>query len=911
MFIEKVTAVAFAGLESREIEYTRGFNVVWGLNESGKSSFHEATTTLLVGRAPGNRTKVARAFKNRFYPWDGDDWTVSGFVVTKDGMRYQIVQDLGRESATVENAATGVSVADFHSGGMFDGAKLVGLERDTFRQVAQIRQADILSIANGELGGLQDYLQRVATSRTVNDSTTEQAINNVASFQKETVGSELAKSKPLRKSRSDHDQAIEIQNAARHSSTIQEQLDEKSANAKAHLLGLNVEEQVAIAVQARIDAEQAAAELATIETLANGIDTDAAEPAADSDIVSSTRKALTLYRARSVPAPLAGRSAAELREEIAAIPSAPNGPTEMPTSVVVARNRLREAKASHAAHLEDEPSEFLAPHVGDLGSAELLSIASVLDEQLPPEPNQERNALTQAQEDLDQARRNSTYSPVGIGLLALGVVLALIGLIVEPISAVVGVLIAVFGFSQLNQADQKGIDNAQRILSERSNELAQKDLGFSAAINRRSEMEARCHSAGVDPEPVVLRELAQQLTAVEVRNNEISRWQARLLRESEDLDSAAQNLHGQLEGLDISADSADISGLLGAVEELEVRCRRNSDAGLSSGARPAMEEALADRVKAEAAHAEAVESLETIETELVAVASSLDLTADTHEVASVSVEAWIATQEELALKAQENAATDGELSGLLNGRTIESVRSAASSAEELARDLCADIDPALLDGSHDRRPINVIRDDISAATIQSAETQTLANEHRAKITSVAEATAEVERTRAVMERWQKLSDLAEKASSILQEAKQQVHNNIAPLIAEPLSKDINQITDGRYSSVKVDPDSLEVKVDTPAGLRSSASLSHGTAELLYLALRVRVLDLVTNDEPCPLLLDDATVHADEERTERILELLLEASRNSQVILYTQEESVRTWAEHQPEVNLISLDRPAA
>ena len=911
MFIEKVTAVAFAGLESREIEYTRGFNVVWGLNESGKSSFHEATTTLLVGRAPGNRTNVARAFKNRFYPWDGDDWTVSGFVVTKDGMRYQIVQDLGRESATAENAATGVSVSDFHNGGMFDGAKLVGLERDTFRQVAQIRQADILSIANGEVGELQDYLLRVATSRTVNDSTTEQAINNIASFQKDSVGSERSPSKPLRQSRSDHDQAIENQNAARHASAIQEQLDEESANAKAYLHRLNLEEQVAIAAEARTSAEHAAEELATIETLASDIQADPSGAAADPDIVSSATRTLTLYQARSTPAPLTGRNAAELREEIASIPPAPTGPTEVPTAVVVARNRLREANTSHASHVEDQPSEFSAPHTGGLRSAELLSIASGLEEQLPPEPIHEREAIAQAQEDLDRASGSTNYNPAGIGLLALAVLVALIGLIVEPISAVIGVLIGAFGFSQLNQIDHRSIDEARRILDERSNEFAQKNVAFSAATKRRSEIEARCHSAGIEPEPLVLRELAQQLNSAEVNDNEVSRWKARLVREREDLESAAHNLQGQLEGLGFSTDSADIDALLGAVDELEVSCRRNSDAVLASGTRSAMEEALADRVEAEATHAEAVESVERIERELVTIASRLGLTADTHRQASESLEAWIAAQEQLTLQAQDLAETDAELSGMLNGRTIESVRSDAASADELARDLCAGIDPMLLDESHDRRPIDEIRDDISRATANSAETQTIASEHRAKITSVAEATAEVERTRAVMERWQKLSDLAAKASLILQEAKQQVHNNIAPLIAEPLSKDINQITDGRYSSVKVDPDSLEVKVDTPAGLRSSASLSHGTAELLYLALRVRVLDLVTNDEPCPLLLDDATVHADEERTERILELLLEVSRNSQVILYTQEESVRRWAEAEQDVNLISLDRPAA
>lgn len=54
--------------------------------------------------------------------------------------------------------------------------------------------------------------------------------------------------------------------------------------------------------------------------------------------------------------------------------------------------------------------------------------------------------------------------------------------------------------------------------------------------------------------------------------------------------------------------------------------------------------------------------------------------------------------------------------------------------------------------------------------------------------------------------------------------------------------------------------------------------------------------LTTKGEVCPLILDDATVHCDHERKMAVLETLHTLSADRQVIVFTQEDSVRAWAE---------------
>jgi uncharacterized protein YhaN len=119
------------------------------------------------------------------------------------------------------------------------------------------------------------------------------------------------------------------------------------------------------------------------------------------------------------------------------------------------------------------------------------------------------------------------------------------------------------------------------------------------------------------------------------------------------------------------------------------------------------------------------------------------------------------------------------------------------------------------------------------------------------------------------------------------------------------------VTGGRYTDVTVNPTSLHVEVcGSTRHWRSADLLSYGTAEQVYLLLRVALADHLTRGhDTCPLLLDDVTVHADGARTRDILDLLLHISTERQIVVFTQEEQVAVWA-HQyltgPEHAIVNL-----
>ena len=113
-----------------------------------------------------------------------------------------------------------------------------------------------------------------------------------------------------------------------------------------------------------------------------------------------------------------------------------------------------------------------------------------------------------------------------------------------------------------------------------------------------------------------------------------------------------------------------------------------------------------------------------------------------------------------------------------------------------------------------------------------------------------------------------------------------------------MGRRLSQITGGRYSEVRVDPENLNIRVRLPDGTFQLAELlSHGTAEQVYLLLRVAMAERLTKpEEVCPLILDDVTVQSDGERTRCILETFLTISTERQIILFSQEDDVLAWAE---------------
>ena len=128
----------------------------------------------------------------------------------------------------------------------------------------------------------------------------------------------------------------------------------------------------------------------------------------------------------------------------------------------------------------------------------------------------------------------------------------------------------------------------------------------------------------------------------------------------------------------------------------------------------------------------------------------------------------------------------------------------------------------------------------------------------------------------------------EMAIATLREANDEMQQRFAPELGRRAGEIMARLTGGRYAALSFSREldaSAKREGDTVA--HEKAFLSEGTADQLYLALRLAICELALPEGcSCPIILDDALVNFDDERMGYALELLEEMAEKRQIILFS-------------------------
>ena len=100
--------------------------------------------------------------------------------------------------------------------------------------------------------------------------------------------------------------------------------------------------------------------------------------------------------------------------------------------------------------------------------------------------------------------------------------------------------------------------------------------------------------------------------------------------------------------------------------------------------------------------------------------------------------------------------------------------------------------------------------------------------------------------------------------------------------------DLERLTGGRYRRVRVDDETLDIRVFAPerGDWVGVEDLSQGTLDQVYLAARLGLVRLVTQDRRPPMVFDDPFVTFDDDRAGRAVAVLRELASDFQVIYLT-------------------------
>lgn len=121
------------------------------------------------------------------------------------------------------------------------------------------------------------------------------------------------------------------------------------------------------------------------------------------------------------------------------------------------------------------------------------------------------------------------------------------------------------------------------------------------------------------------------------------------------------------------------------------------------------------------------------------------------------------------------------------------------------------------------------------------------------------------------------------AINLIQSLSLKIHDSFGEQLNERISENVREITHGAYDKVAMN-EQLQIKVHSNFGYLALEKLSAGTICQIYLAVRMAMADVFFEEEPVPLLFDDAFALYDDQRIASALAYL--AQRKQQILIFT-------------------------
>ncbi len=866
MRIESVTAHAFGPFVEAVLDLLPGLNVIYGPNESAKSSWHAAIYAALCGmrRGRGAIRREDQSFKDLHQPWSGKSWRVSARIRLQDGRTIEMRQDLaGLVDCRAWDMVLGRDVSsEIIFDGTPDASRWLGLDRHAFLATACVRQAELLEILR-DPQMLQEHLQRAADTAG-KDETAAKALQLIDEFLRERVGQDRVNAnKPLRTAIVRLSEATENLERARSEHGIFLELAAQCEAATASAADLEHQLRLLEAASAIREAsswsQRSKRALALDSRYRNG-----PPPAPqDEELQHEVSSAITEWETRPTAIILTGLSAAELNQQIASLPAVPDGDRAPKPEVMDAHSAYRDAKRRVELHAQTQPQSPPLPNTVGASAEELREIAYDLS---ISEPTVAPELKTRAEQTRSKLRRARViFQLVAFGAVAAGIssgYAAREGHL--PLATILGsstialalsaLLLRVSSLSKLGEKVQEADlahDSAERAHGEWSKRVA----------NARS----RAETLGIEPKPGILRTVADQLDRARSHAQELALWQRNQIALGNALDVAKASLSRALtnSGLDVSRNLEE------AVVAYVLACQDRAELAMQSSRRGDLQNQLTMREAAEIAVKRAQDERVKAAGRLRAVADRCQIREPVDETAIVDrLRAWVRSRAEAAAAYLTACGEWAELQQLIGGGTLGELQSEALRREQFANEQRAGIEAhdlaALRIESDQVRQLERLRRELRQAGSDADRLQGQCTIKASQLIAVSDAEEEFEAATRELTAVRRREHTLNATKDFLLRAQEQIHRTIAPLLAATVKTWLPTVTAARYVDVAVDPEDLCVRVkDVTGEWRNAALLSRGTSEQIFLLLRMAMATRLTRPgEVCHLLSDDVTVQFD-------------------------------------------------
>lgn len=893
--ITRLELVGFGKFRERTIDLTSGLNLIEGPNEAGKSTIQSFITGMFYGFfQPGTKRRSYTPHRDKYRPWDQGSYR--GVLVCKNEERSWRIErcfDKDNETVNVYDDQTGDDLTlDFPYNPVTRqpqvGEKLLGLSKTAFNNTANIAQMTCASVSREADFSAEVNDKLLSVMKTADASLSLSAVIHELDSRIEQIGSP-------KKSKTPYGQACQLKKE------LEEELEESGKNQKDYQqLCTQIDRLAEQTAQLQKEKElletqirqSAAKELGgrylkaqnlrtRIERIEKEYEKYAIYQSVDLQEIDQTQKRMAAKAQINRTMEKYRRASQEVEHRIQEL------------NTLYRTLEVSEASEEVLEQFESIYERYLT--LGQMGQEikEMMirqrniafhrSRLNPMDEAKLREDIQTWRQLQQQKQEKENASHKVPMP--AIVLLVLGVLLILGGglcaILKEELLAVgigcatVGVLLVLSGgvFWMLRRK------NTAAHALEKIESMQQDIL---RAYQLSDEEQAKTAATALDTEQAVLQ-LEKMLGRIQVNNYKIEQFEQQEQQIGQEIaakQSVADNLREQI-------------------------CRYLTQL---TGREIPPEELAADKVPFKSLR-ESVNQARRLRTEMQRLTLQQQQTQQEEENCRMQIEQINRSIQQVVAACEAAGAKDAEdLERCKQGKrrwdeiSMELKMQKELLAQTLGRYSFEEIEENIKnqravgegDISADRQQIHQqlqgVNEQLAELARQTAELEGLRKGREESHRPIGQIQAQIADVEESCQNFQFELDALQLAKQKLLSLNGQLHRDFAPQLNARISKALERITGSRYTRAVIDQ-TLGIRLEDRQThqLVEVSALSNGMADLVYLVMRLELLELLCSQGgervQVPIILDDSFTQLDDERTARLLGYLLEQP-SVQILLFS-------------------------
>ncbi len=893
--ITRLELVGFGKFRERTIDLTSGLNLIEGPNEAGKSTIQSFITGMFYGFfQPGTKRRSYTPHRDKYRPWDQGSYR--GVLVCKNEERSWRIErcfDKDNETVNVYDDQTGDDLTlDFPYNPVTRqpqvGEKLLGLSKTAFNNTANIAQMTCASVSREADFSAEVNDKLLSVMKTADASLSLSAVIHELDSRIEQIGSP-------KKSKTPYGQACQLKKE------LEEELEESGKNQKDYQqLCTQIDRLAEQTAQLQKEKElletqirqSAAKELGgrylkaqnlrtRIERIEKEYEKYAIYQSVDLQEIDQTQKRMAAKAQINRTMEKYRRASQEVEHRIQEL------------NTLYRTLEVSEASEEVLEQFESIYERYLT--LGQMGQEikEMMirqrniafhrSRLNPMDEAKLREDIQTWRQLQQQKQEKENASHKVPMP--AIVLLVLGVLLILGGglcaILKEELLAVgigcatVGVLLVLSGgvFWMLRRK------NTAAHALEKIESMQQDIL---RAYQLSDEEQAKTAATALDTEQAVLQ-LEEMLGRIQVNNYKIEQFEQQEQQIGQEIaakQSVADNLREQI-------------------------CRYLTQL---TGREIPPEELAADKVPFKSLR-ESVNQARRLRTEMQRLTLQQQQTQQEEENCRMQIEQINRSIQQVVTACEAAGAKDAEdLERCKQGKrrwdeiSMELKMQKELLAQTLGRYSFEEIEENIKnqravgegDISADRQQIHQqlqgVNEQLAELARQTAELEGLRKGREESHRPIGQIQAQIADVEESFQNFQFELDALQLAKQKLLSLSGQLHRDFAPQLNARISKALERITGSRYTRAVIDQ-TLGIRLEDRQThqLVEVSALSNGMADLVYLVMRLELLELLCSQGgervQVPIILDDSFTQLDDERTARLLGYLLEQP-SVQILLFS-------------------------